>query len=57
MDKEYKIVRLAVITNGLICVCAASIVLGLYYMSGSFHALWGLLALAALSSAKKSGGE
>lgn len=34
-----------VIQNAIVAACTATLVLGLFYMSGSFHSLWGLILM------------
>jgi hypothetical protein len=42
------------IENLVTIFCAAALVLGLYWMSHSWHALWGLLLMANINYVKKS---
>lgn len=42
-----------ILENIVIYVCTTAIVLGLYYMSHSFHCLWGLALLSCVNYTKK----
>ena len=42
------------IENIVTIICATLLVLGLYWLSNSFHALWGLLLLANINYLKDS---
>jgi CobQ-like glutamine amidotransferase family enzyme len=39
--------------NAVVYVCTTVLVLGLYYMSNSFHSLWGLALLMFVSTSVK----
>ena len=38
------------IENIVIYLCTVGLILGLYYMSGSLHSLWGLTMILAVNS-------
>ncbi len=38
--------------NIVTLICSTALVLGLYWMSNSFYALWGLLLMVNINSAK-----
>jgi len=40
------------VENAILHICTAFVVLGLFYMSNSFHSLWGLLMYWTVSSEK-----
>ena len=40
--------------NAVVYVCTTVLVLGLYYMSNSFHSLWGLVLLMFVNSPKET---
>lgn len=42
------------VENIVTLVCATSLVLGLFYLSNSWHALWGLLLLFNINYVKSS---
>jgi len=44
IDISYKI------ENAILYICTTCLILGLFYMSNSFHSLWGLLLLVAITS-------
>lgn len=45
-------VKQAFIENIITMICTVTTVLGLYYMSGSFHSLWGLLMMLNVNTIK-----
>ncbi len=51
-DNEVKALLISSVRNGLVVVCAGGTVVGLYALSHSWHALWGLLILVAITSVK-----
>lgn len=51
-DNEVKALLISTARNCVVVVVAAGTVVGLYALSHSWHALWGLLILAGLGSVK-----
>jgi hypothetical protein len=51
------VIKYAILENCITLICTALIVLGLYYMSGSFHSLWGLLLFMNINHVKIGASE
>lgn len=39
--------------NAVLYVCTTALILGLYYMSESFHSFWGLIMMLSITSSIK----
>lgn len=56
MDKE-KIIVLKFMENCVTVICTAFLILGLYFISESFHSLWGLLLLSNINKLEEQEDE